>query len=47
MDGACSTHRRDEHYILNFSRKKLKRGDKFGDLGADGRILKLILRNRL
>jgi hypothetical protein len=34
MGWACSTHGRDEQCIQNFSRKKLKREDNFGDLGG-------------
>jgi hypothetical protein len=37
MGEVCDTHGRDENYIQNFSRKKMKGGDNYWDLGVDGR----------
>jgi hypothetical protein len=40
MGRICSTHGRDEKFILDFGWKNLKRRDHLQNLDVDGKILK-------
>jgi hypothetical protein len=46
MSRTCDAHERDEKCVEKI--RNLQRGDRFGDLGVDGRIIfRLILKSRV